>query len=128
MSLKILLVDDEPDVLTGYERVLRKRFSVETAPGGEQALALLERVGNDNAQKEFYLTDVVALARAAGQRAVVVLAPEDEVMGVNDRVQLAAAEAAMQNRLLNRSNDAVMVAGERPQSSRVREVRRQERE
>ena len=45
MSLKILLVDDEPDVLTGYERVLRKRFSVETAPGGEQALALLESQG-----------------------------------------------------------------------------------
>ena len=69
------------------------------AIAGAQALALLEQVGNDNAQKEFYLTDVVALARAAGQRAVVVLAPEDEVMGVNDRVQLAAAEAAMQARL-----------------------------
>ena len=74
---------------------------------GAQALALLERVGNDNAQKEFYLTDVVALARAAGSRAVVVLAPEDEVMGVNDRVQLAAAEAAMQTRL----REAAMRAG-----------------
>ena len=36
------------------------------AIAGAQALALLEQVGNDNAQKEFYLTDVVALARAAG--------------------------------------------------------------
>ena len=77
------------------------------AIAGAQALALLERVGNDNAQKEFYLTDVVALARAAGQKAVVVLAPEDEVMGVNDRVQLAAAEAAMQTRL----REAAMRAG-----------------
>jgi bifunctional UDP-N-acetylglucosamine pyrophosphorylase/glucosamine-1-phosphate N-acetyltransferase len=37
------------------------------AIAGARALALLEQVGNDNAQKEFYLTDVVALARAAGQ-------------------------------------------------------------
>ena len=77
------------------------------AIAGAQALALLERVGNDNAQKEFYLTDVVALARAAGGKAVVVLAPEDEVMGVNDRVQLASAEAAMQTRL----REAAMRAG-----------------
>jgi bifunctional UDP-N-acetylglucosamine pyrophosphorylase/glucosamine-1-phosphate N-acetyltransferase len=77
------------------------------AIAGAQALALLERVGNDNAQKEFYLTDVVALARAAGDKAVVVLAPEDEVMGVNDRVQLASAEAAMQTRL----REAAMRAG-----------------
>ena len=77
------------------------------AIAGDKALALLERVGNDNAQKEFYLTDVVALARDAGGRAVVVLAPEDEVMGVNDRVQLAAAEAAMQTRL----REAAMRAG-----------------
>ena len=66
---------------------------------GDIALALLESVENNNAQKEFYLTDVVALARAAGHRAVVVLASEDEVMGVNDRVQLASAEAALQTRL-----------------------------
>ena len=77
------------------------------AIAGKQALGLLEQVGDDNAQKEFYLTDVVALARAAGQRAVVVLAAEDEVMGVNDRVQLAAAEAAMQTRL----REAAMRAG-----------------
>ena len=66
---------------------------------GADALALLDSVENDNVQKEFYLTDVVALARASGRRAVVVEAPEDEVMGVNDRVQLAAAEAALQARL-----------------------------
>ncbi|NTW84882.1 MAG: response regulator [Holophagaceae bacterium] len=45
MNPKILLVDDEPDVLAGYARVLRKRFTVETAPGAEQALVLLETEG-----------------------------------------------------------------------------------
>ena len=66
---------------------------------GADALAMLDSIGNSNVQKEFYQTDAVALARAAGDRAVVVRAPEDEVMGVNDRVQLAAAEAALQSRL-----------------------------
>ena len=66
---------------------------------GRDTLGWLARIGNNNAQKEFYLTDIVAVAREAGSRAVVVLAPEDEVMGVNDRVQLAAAEAALQTRL-----------------------------
>ncbi len=66
---------------------------------GDKALALLERIGNDNAQGEFYLTDAVEVACEMKLRTVVITAPEGEVMGVNDRVQLAAAEAAMQERL-----------------------------
>ncbi len=69
------------------------------AINGAQALSWLERIGNDNAQKEFYLTDIVSVARTSGAHAVAVIAPEDEVMGVNDRLQLAAAEAAYQTRL-----------------------------
>ncbi|QEL16835.1 HD domain-containing phosphohydrolase [Limnoglobus roseus] len=45
MSEKILFVDDEPNVLAGYERQLRKRFAVHTAPGGEQALGMLAADG-----------------------------------------------------------------------------------
>ncbi len=66
---------------------------------GKKALELLESIGNANAQQEFYLTDAVEIARARGLRVAVVEAPEDEVMGVNDRVQLAAAERLMQRRL-----------------------------
>lgn len=66
---------------------------------GKAALSLLKRIGNANAQREFYLTDAVAIACADGGVTKVVMAPEAEVMGVNDRVQLAAAEAVMQNRL-----------------------------
>jgi bifunctional UDP-N-acetylglucosamine pyrophosphorylase / glucosamine-1-phosphate N-acetyltransferase len=66
---------------------------------GDLALAILERIGNRNAKAEYYLTDAVEVAAAMGERAVAVAVPEEEVQGVNDRVQLAAAEAAMQQRL-----------------------------
>lgn len=59
---------------------------------------LLSRIGNANAKGEFYLTDAVELARQDGLRAVVVECDEDEVLGVNSREQLAAAEAFWQRR------------------------------
>jgi bifunctional UDP-N-acetylglucosamine pyrophosphorylase/glucosamine-1-phosphate N-acetyltransferase len=74
---------------------------------GSRALAILEGVGSANAQGEFYLTDAVEVARVQGLRVALVEAPESEVMGVNDRVQLAAAEAVMQRRL----REAAMRAG-----------------
>lgn len=58
----------------------------------------LPRLKNDNARSEFYLTDIVAMARAGGGRFAVVEAGEEEVMGVNSRVELAEAEAAFQRR------------------------------
>ena len=57
---------------------------------------LLDRVGDDNAKGEFYLTDIVALARGDGLACAVVEAAADEVLGINDRSDLAAAEAAWQ--------------------------------
>ncbi|HEX8662854.1 MAG TPA: bifunctional UDP-N-acetylglucosamine diphosphorylase/glucosamine-1-phosphate N-acetyltransferase GlmU [Beijerinckiaceae bacterium] len=66
---------------------------------GDRALALLEKVGCDNDQKEYYLTDLVEIARAAGERVEVVVAPEAEVQGINDRAQLAQVEAVVQERL-----------------------------
>jgi bifunctional UDP-N-acetylglucosamine pyrophosphorylase/glucosamine-1-phosphate N-acetyltransferase len=69
------------------------------AISGKHALSLLDEVGNANAKGEYYLTDVVEIARARGLRAVVLEAPEAEVQGVNTRAQLASAEAAFQQRL-----------------------------
>lgn len=60
---------------------------------------LLRRVGNGNAKGEYYLTDVVHLAAQAGLRVTHALAPAAEVQGVNSRVDLAAAETLMQERL-----------------------------
>lgn len=69
------------------------------ALAGRHARALLDAVRDNNAQAEFYLTDVVALARERGLRTACVRVAEEEVQGVNDRIQLADAEAAMQRRL-----------------------------
>lgn len=66
---------------------------------GDAALSLLRRVGNDNAQKEFYLPDCVALARGDGERVALVEVAEEEALGVNDRVQLATCEGVLQARL-----------------------------
>jgi bifunctional UDP-N-acetylglucosamine pyrophosphorylase/glucosamine-1-phosphate N-acetyltransferase len=75
------------------------------AISGAQALSLLETVGDDNAKREFYLTDVVEIARAKGLRTVALEAEEAEVQGVNTRAQLAAVEAEFQQRLRARALD-----------------------
>jgi len=59
----------------------------------------LARVTNDNAKGEYYLTDIVALAAGDGEQVRHVVIAEEEVMGVNDRIDLARAEAALQHRL-----------------------------
>lgn len=72
--------------------------------GGMMASALnmqiwLHEVKPMNAKGEYYLTDIVAIARAEGARVAAVDAPFAECMGINSRAELAAAEAAVQARL-----------------------------
>jgi len=63
----------------------------------------LERIGNDNAQGEYYLGDVLPLMREAGLRVAVHAAPDTTVMlGVNTRAELAEAEAEARRRILER--------------------------
>ncbi|OAI25417.1 bifunctional N-acetylglucosamine-1-phosphate uridyltransferase/glucosamine-1-phosphate acetyltransferase [Methylosinus sp. R-45379] len=69
------------------------------AISGEKARALLDGIDSANAQREYYLTDIVARAAAAGLGTRLVVAAEEEVLGVNDRVQLARAESVAQERL-----------------------------
>ena len=66
---------------------------------GDLALELLSKVDNRNAKAEYYLTDIVEIANAAGHEVAAVVAPEDEVQGINDRAQLAHAEQTIQQRL-----------------------------
>ncbi len=56
----------------------------------------LDRVTNDNAKGEYYLTDVIEILRGDGKRAVAVIGDEAEVLGVNSRIDLALAEQAFQ--------------------------------
>lgn len=53
--------------------------------------------GNDNAAGEYYLTDIIAIARARGLTATVVECAEAETLGINSRFELAQAEALFQN-------------------------------
>ncbi|MBZ8132469.1 bifunctional UDP-N-acetylglucosamine diphosphorylase/glucosamine-1-phosphate N-acetyltransferase GlmU [Afifella sp. IM 167] len=62
----------------------------------KSVLALLEAIGDDNAQGEFYLTEAVALANRQGLAVATVEIGFDEVFGVNDRAQLAEAETRFQ--------------------------------
>jgi bifunctional UDP-N-acetylglucosamine pyrophosphorylase / glucosamine-1-phosphate N-acetyltransferase len=96
------------------ERAIKRCNGGPMAIGGARALELLDRVGSDNAQKEFYLTDIVSIAAASGLLAGTYIAGESEVMGVNDRVQLAAAEAVMQARLREKAmrEGATLIAPE----------------
>jgi len=56
------------------------------------------QLGNENAQKEYYLTDVPALAKADGVKCAIAVADEVSVMGVNSRAELADAERKFQER------------------------------
>jgi bifunctional UDP-N-acetylglucosamine pyrophosphorylase/glucosamine-1-phosphate N-acetyltransferase len=72
---------------------------------GAVLFGLLDRVRDDNAKGEFYLTDIVGLARADGLTCAVVTCAEAETLGVNDRRDLAAAEAAFQTRMRDQALD-----------------------
>ena len=65
---------------------------------GKDLFDLLRRVGNDNAQGEYYLVDIVNIARDDGRHSAVVVTDDPgEVMGINSRAELAAAEAQWQD-------------------------------
>ena len=66
---------------------------------GGRLFPLLDAIGDDNAKGEYYLTDLPAIVAAEGGACAVAEAPAEEVMGINDRVQLAAAERVIQDRL-----------------------------
>lgn len=62
--------------------------------------ANIREIGNDNAQGEYYLTDLLAIAVRKGLTCLAIQAPEaDEIMGVNDRVQLARAGLILRRRI-----------------------------
>jgi bifunctional UDP-N-acetylglucosamine pyrophosphorylase/glucosamine-1-phosphate N-acetyltransferase len=64
---------------------------------------LIDAIGNNNTKQEYYLTDIVGVARGRGRNAVVVEAQADELIGINSRAELAVAEALCQARLRARA-------------------------
>ena len=72
---------------------------------GARMFDLIGRIGSDNAKNEFYLTDVVQIARVSGMACAVVEAAPAEVVGVNSRAELAEVERLMQRRLRKAAMD-----------------------
>jgi bifunctional UDP-N-acetylglucosamine pyrophosphorylase/glucosamine-1-phosphate N-acetyltransferase len=108
-------------VITGPDGMVERIVEYADATAAERAVNLcnagvlsasaaemarwLRAVRNDNAKGEYYLTDVVALARADGVAVAAVEAPADELGGVNSRAELAQAEAVLQGWLRRAAMD-----------------------
>jgi bifunctional UDP-N-acetylglucosamine pyrophosphorylase/glucosamine-1-phosphate N-acetyltransferase len=99
----------------GVERIVEARdadpqqAAIALCNGGIMAVAaehlfdLVDRLGTSNAKREFYLTDIVGIARQRDLAVTYVELPAEEVLGVNTRAELAEAEALMQDRLRRRA-------------------------
>jgi bifunctional UDP-N-acetylglucosamine pyrophosphorylase/glucosamine-1-phosphate N-acetyltransferase len=114
----MVVVGFRPDNPTGYGRLLTRDGSVtairehkdasedERQIGlcnsgiigfrGETLRAVIDRIGNQNAKGEYYLTDAVELAAGDGKRIDFIEADAAELVGVDNRVKLAEAEATFQ--------------------------------
>lgn len=89
---------EEKDATPAQRRIREINTGVFSAPA-KSLRTWLAKIRNDNAKGEFYLTDTVRLAvRDRMKIATVQAASVDEVLGVNDRLQLAAQERAFQRR------------------------------
>ncbi|WP_413206983.1 bifunctional UDP-N-acetylglucosamine diphosphorylase/glucosamine-1-phosphate N-acetyltransferase GlmU [Rhodospirillum sp. A1_3_36] len=99
---------------TEVQRAITLCNSGVMAIDAQMLVPLLERVGNDNAKGEYYLTDIVGLARSDGRSCVVVEGAEQEMLGVNSRLELAQAERVCQDLLRRKAmeNGATLVAPE----------------
>jgi len=83
---------------TAEERAVRLCNSGMMAVRAKDLFRWLDKVGNDNAAKEYYLPDVVNVARAEGRDAVVIEGDPYETAGVNSRAELAHLELEWQRR------------------------------
>jgi len=95
---RVSAVVEHHDADAAQRRIREVNTGLMAAPAARLRQWLLG-LGSDNAQREFYLTDVVAAAVKAGNRVdAVPAASAAEVMGVNDKIQLAQVEAAYRRR------------------------------
>jgi len=102
---ELIAIREEADA-SSSERAIRLCNGGLMALAGDSALAILERIGNHNRKREFYLTDAVEIARGMKLRAVAVQVEEDDVRGINTKSQLAEAETVAQQRLRRAALDA----------------------
>src|SRR5262249_41105680 len=110
---QIVAIREEKDASDDERKITLCNGGV-MALDGKVALKILELIDDNNAKREFYLTDAVALAHGMGLTTTALETEEDEVRGINTRTQLAEAEDVMQQRLRKAALDAgvTMVAPE----------------
>ncbi len=110
---QVIAIREEKDA-SADERAITLCNAGLMALRGDVALAILDRIEDRNAKREFYLTDAVAIARDMRLDAVAIETEEDEVRGINSQAQLAEAEAVLQRRLRAAAHEAgvTMVAPE----------------
>jgi len=95
---KITGVAEERDATTEQRSIVEINTGVMVLPARWLGEAL-EKIGNDNSQGEYYLTDVIALAVADNKEVIGSAALDpSEALGINDRTQLASAERILQRR------------------------------
>jgi len=115
---KVTSIVEEKDASEG-ERGIREVSSGIYCVKHHVLFDLLHKIGNRNAQGEYYLPDIVPLALDDGKSVeTVVMADADEMLGVNNRVQLSEVESLMQQRIIH---DWQMngVTIEKPESVRI---------
>ncbi|MAU53089.1 MAG: bifunctional N-acetylglucosamine-1-phosphate uridyltransferase/glucosamine-1-phosphate acetyltransferase [Roseovarius sp.] len=101
---RLVMADDDLERIVEFKDATEAERAITLCNSGVVMAAapvlfdLVEAVGNDNAAGEYYLTDIVTLARARGLSATAVTCAEAETLGVNSRAELAGAEAAFQAR------------------------------
>ncbi len=94
----VAAIVEEKDADTAQKAITEANTGLLAAPAGALR-RWLAQLGNDNAQGEYYLTDIIAAARAEDVRVEACLAPDMlQVLGINDRAQLAQLERAYQLR------------------------------
>ena len=94
---KLVAIREEKDC-SDEERAIKFCNGGLMAIAGRHALALLDAVGNANAKGEYYLTDIVAIAAGRGLEVAAAEASFDNALGINNRAELAEAEAIWQKR------------------------------
>ncbi len=94
---RLVAIREERDASEAERRITNCNSGLLAINGG-LAMELLEQIGNDNAKGEYYLTDIVEIACKAGKSVVSVQAEESEVIGCNNRAELAEIERIWQQR------------------------------
>jgi bifunctional UDP-N-acetylglucosamine pyrophosphorylase / glucosamine-1-phosphate N-acetyltransferase len=102
---ELVAIREEADANAG-ERAIALCNGGIMALAGKTALAILDRIGDRNLKREFYLTDAIEITRGMKLRAVAVEAEEDDMRGINTKKQLAEAEVVAQQRLRQAALDA----------------------